>query len=155
VPPRGRRAPSGPAAPRRSRAPGRLSRGPPAPAAAPSRPRACPQIAAAYVVGDRARVSRYAAVGLWLSLACGLAVTGGLVACADSIIAGGWVRGAARRGRRGEVGGRPDAHCGRPRQEGSRHARPHRCSAAHPGEACGLGSPPVRAERKKMRITGF
>lgn len=46
------------------------------------------QIAAAYAVGDSDRVSRHAAVGLWLALACGLAVTSGLVAFSDPIIAG-------------------------------------------------------------------
>lgn len=50
--------------------------------------RAPPQVAAAHVVGDKARVSRHAAVGLWLALACGLVVTGGLVTFSDSIIAG-------------------------------------------------------------------
>jgi hypothetical protein len=55
-----------------------------------------PQVAAAHVLGDKARVSRHAAVGLWLALACGLAVTGGLVAFSDSVISGeGWSGGGA------------------------------------------------------------
>jgi hypothetical protein len=52
-----------------------------------------PKIAAAFVVGDFDRVSRHAAVGLWLALACGLVCTGGLVTFSTDIIAGwsiGW-----------------------------------------------------------------
>lgn len=46
-----------------------------------------PKVAAAFVVGDKGRVSRHAAVGLWLALACGLLVTVGLVGLSGYIIA--------------------------------------------------------------------
>ena len=46
-----------------------------------------PKVAAAHVAGDAARVSRHAAVGLWLALACGLACTAGLGAFSGAIVA--------------------------------------------------------------------
>jgi Na+-driven multidrug efflux pump len=45
-----------------------------------------PKVAAAHVAGDSARVSRHAAVGLWLALACGLATTGALFAFSGAIV---------------------------------------------------------------------
>lgn len=47
-----------------------------------------PRIAAAHAVGDRAAVSRLAAVGLWLAGSTGLAVGVGMWFGADAIVSG-------------------------------------------------------------------